>query len=285
MKIAIISSFGHMECLPFILEIYKNANINIDVYINKDTDKHNWTEYCLTIFNFNVIYNNINKDILNNYNKIIKITSSDRCLDDKQIVSILHIDFAKCKSEKYISLTPYINGNDIYYTFPIYHPIVNNYSKNNKIITMIGYYKNKSIDEDLLNFININNNYTFNFIIWGDIYKNLKGIKNVHCYTSIKTNIMIDMVHNSKYILSKKYINYDRFSGQLGIAISHEIPLIIDIKTKNNYKLPGITFNENYSDIDNLDDITDEQYSSLKKEIKLFKDNILENNKIIFDSL
>ena len=96
---------------------------------------------------------------------------------------------------------------------------------------------------------------------------------------------MIDMVHNSKYILSKKYINYDRFSGQLGIAISHEIPLIIDIKTKNNYKLPGITFNENYSDIDNLDDITDEQYSSLKKEIKLFKDNILENNKIIFDSL
>ena len=66
--------------------------------------------------------------------------------------------------------------------------------------------------------------------------------------------------------------------------MSHEIPLIIDIRTKKNYKLPGITFDKNYCEINNLDDITDEKYNSLKKEIKLVKDNILENNKMIFKS-
>ena len=66
--------------------------------------------------------------------------------------------------------------------------------------------------------------------------------------------------------------------------MSHEIPLIIDIKTKKNYKLPGISFDKNYCEINNLDDITDEKYNSLKTEIKIVKDNILENNKNIFKS-
>ena len=136
-------------------------------------------------------------------------------------------------------------------------------------------------------FINLNNSYTFNFIISGGNHltrNKLKNIKNVNCYSSIKTNIMINILDNSKYVLSKKKINYDRFSGQLGLAMSHEIPLIIDIRTKNNYKLPGITFDKNYCEI-NLDDITDEKYNSLKTEIKITKNNILENNKMIFKQL
>ena len=155
----------------------------------------------------------------------------------------------------------------------------------NKIITMIGYYDDNNIDNDLLNFINLNNNYIFNFIINGGTGNKLKNIKNVKLYISkVETNFMINILNNSKYVLSKNHINYDRFSGQLGLAMSHEIPLIIDIKTKNNYKLPGITFDKNYCEINNLDDITDEEYNSLKKEIKLVKDNILENNKMIFKS-
>jgi hypothetical protein len=53
---------------------------------------------------------------------------------------------------------------------------------------------------------------------------------------------MVDLINKSKYILSKKFINYDRFSGQLSLAMSFEKPLIIDLKTKNNYNLPGIPF-------------------------------------------
>ena len=75
---------------------------------------------------------------------------------------------------------------------------------------------------------------------------------------------------------------YDRFSGQLSLAMSHEIPLIVDVKTQKTYNLPGITFNNDYSEIGNLDDITDEKYNFLKGEIKTFKDNLLNKNEKIF---
>jgi hypothetical protein len=288
MKIAILSHFGHLECCAFILEIYNNNNNNIDIYISKNTWDYGWMEYYSTLFNINIIYDNFNENILDNYDKIFKLTSSDNCLDDKKIISILHLQYSYCKSEKYITLTPYINGNNLYYTFPIYQPKLLNCLKS-KIITLIGYYNDNDIDNDLLQFINLNNNYKFNFISWGGNSNKLKNIKNVNllgrcCQEVVQTDIMIDLLNNSKYVLSKKYINYDRFSGQLGLAMSHEIPLIIDIKTKNNYKLPGIAFDKNYCEIENLDDITDEKYSFLKNEIKLVKNNILENNKMIFKS-
>ena len=288
MKIAILGKFDfHLECAGFILEMYNdNNNNNIDIYITPGANKYNHIEYYSTIFNFNVIYNDFNKNILYNYDKIFKLTSNDDCLDDKKIISILHKDGSaqrRCNSEKFISLTPYIKGTNIYYAFPIYQPKITTGLKG-KIITMIGYYSEDNFDNDLLKFITLNNNYTFNFIIWGANVSKLKNIKNVNIYSYIKTDIMINILNNSKYVLSKKYIHYDRFSGQLGLAMSHEIPLIIDIKTKNNYKLPGISFDKNYCEINNLDAISDDKYHSLKKEMKLVKENILENNKKIFKS-
>ena len=210
MKIAIVGKYNfHLECAAFILEMYNNNDNNIDIYITPETNKYKWIEYYSTIFNFNVIYNNFNKNILYNYDKIFKLTSNDNCLDDKKIISILHLDGPsqyRGNSEKFISLTTYISGTNIYYTFPIYQPKITNGLKS-KIITMIGYYR--SIDTDLLKFIKLNNNYTFNFIIWGD-NKNknkLKNIKNVNYYSSVKTNFMINILNNSKYVLSKKSDN------------------------------------------------------------------------------
>lgn len=284
-KIAIVGKFSfHIECCAFLLEIFKNDKV--DIYIASNSDSFNFLKYYSGMFNFKVIHNKFNKNILRNYDKIFKLTSNDNCLDDKKIISILHLDGPnqrRCKSEKFISLTPYINGDNIYYTFPIYQPKITE-TKKDKIITMIGYYDDNNIDDDLLKFINLNNNYTFNFIIWGGNGNKLKNIKNVNLYSRVKTDFMINILNNSKYILSKKHINYDRFSGQLSLAISHEIPLIIDIKTKTNYKLPGISFDKNYCDINNLDEITEDQYNSLKEEIKIFKNNTLENNKTIFSS-
>lgn len=293
MKIALISKFGHLECLGFLLEIYKN-NI-IDIYISKKTDSFKWIEYYSTIYNFNVIYDKFDKEIiLNKYDKIFKLTSNDLCIYDKKIISILHLIGVKnkCNSEKFISLTPYITGNDIYYTFPIYNPIIPRKYKNpfllnskiSKTIIMIGYYNDSDIDMDLLKFIDLNYNYTFNFLISGGTGDKLKNKKNVNLLKEAKTSVMINILNNSKYILSKKHIRYDRFSGQLSLAASHEIPLIIDKKTKNNYNLPGISFDKNYFDIGNLDNITNEEYKSLKLQMKAFKENMLKKNKIIFKS-
>jgi len=92
----------------------------------------------------------------------------------------------------------------------------------------------------------------------------------------------VDMLNNSKYVLSKKYINYDRFSGQLGLAISLVKPLIIDAKTAEAYSLPGVTFIKNYSEIGDIDLIDELQYRKLTRETASFKHTHLENNDAIF---
>ena len=85
--------------------------------------------------------------------------------------------------------------------------------------------------------------------------------------------------------MSKKYINFDRFSGQLGLAISFEKPLIIDSNTQQAYQLPGFSFDKNYSELDSLDSITDEEYNTKIEDIQKFKKKGLENNINIFKDI
>jgi hypothetical protein len=286
-NIAIIGSLDcHLECISFLLEIFKEDSINI--YINNTSDRYNFLSYYKTLYNFNVIYNNFNLNIINNNDLVIKLTSNDHCLDHENIISILHLNQPNqliCKSKKFLSLTPYIKGDNINYTFPLFSPVIND-SYNNKIVTMVGCYTESNFDEDIINFININKHYTFNFIVWcSNNYSKLKTLENVNTYHGLDATNMMNIINNSKYILSKKYINYDRFSGQLGLALSYEKPLIIDIKSKNSYNLPGIVFNNNYSEIGNLDKINNECYDDIKTEIKRIKINILKNNSEILKSL
>ena len=295
MKIAIVGSFSfHLECIGFLLEIYNNNNNNIDIYLCKNSDPYNYIKYYLTRFNFNIIYrkkdkfkDKFNEDIINNYDKIFKLSSNDKCLDNKKIISILHLKrlLKNCKSKNFISLTPFIQGTSIYIIFPIFSPKVT-CSKNSNIVIMIGNYTIDSFDTDTINFIKSNINYHFIFIISGSThYPNLKNLDNVSFFSKVETIRMYELINNSKFILSKKKINYDRFSGQLALAISFEKPLILDIKTKNTYELPGIPFDRKYSEVGKLDDITDEEYNVLKKEIKIFKNNTIQTNKQILSTI
>ena len=104
-------------------------------------------------------------------------------------------------------------------------------------------------------------------------------------YCRIPTLQMIDIIKNSKYILSKKYINYDRFSGQLVIAASFEKPLIIDEKTQKIYNLPGIPFKKNYTEVGKLSDINDEKYEQLVAQTKDFKMKTIEENRKLLQSI
>lgn len=288
LNIAIISSFNfHFECIGFLLELFNNHNISL--YIKKNSDKYKWLSY------YNSIYNNINNiyidkftnNILNNYNLVINLSSNDNCINiknKKNFITLLHLESLK-KNEYneynyYISLTPYIKGNNIIYIYPIFDPKYDIIKINNKIITFIGYYLNSNFDQDTLNFINNNKDYIFNFIIWGDNnYNNIKNLNNVNIYQKITTDNMINIIKESKYIMSKKYINYDRFSGQLSLAISFNKPLIIDEKSAIAYKLPGLIFKKNYTEIGNLNNIIEEQYLDLIDNIDKFK--ILTHNQNI----
>ena len=277
MKIAIIGSYNfHLECVPFLLEIFKNDTINI--FISKNNDKYKWLDYCKNLYpTINIFLDKFNIKILKTHDKIFKLTSTDKCLNHEKIISILHFKGKtqlNCRSKKMITLTPYINGSNIFYTFPIFKPKTN-YSTD-KIVTFIGYYLNDNFDADTISFIKINKNYIFNFIIWGsNNYNNLQNINNVIVYNNICTTELVKIINSSKYIMSKKYINYDRFSGQLGLALSFEKPLLVDKKTKDSYNLPGFVFQKNYSEIGNLNNINDKQYITTIKEIQLFKKETL----------
>lgn len=279
MKIAIISNFSfHFECLGFLLEILKNNDITL--YYNNYN--HNWIDYFKQLYNFKCI-NNLNINI-NDYAEIIKLSSNDDVILSENVTSLLHEYSLKDIGKKYISLTPYINGENIYYMFPIFKP--NNVPTTENIITLIGYYLNNNIDEDTNAFIENNLDYQFLFITWGDNnYSNLSRHTNVKVLHNVNTFNLIEIVNRSKYILSKKFINYDRFSGQLGLAMSFEKPMIIDSKTADAYKLPGVLFENGYNEIGKLSNILDERYNSLIQDIKIFNKNCLNNNAVTIKKL
>ena len=282
MKIAIITGFEfHFECIPFLLESFKKDKISIYLDLKKK-EPFNWIEFCQKLYkdiNLELFYKIDKKKILTNYDKIFKLTSNDNCLNDKKIISIIHAPNSKSSSKKNISLSPYISGKNIEYLFPTFKPVIQ--KREDKTVTLIGYYLNSYFDNDTISFIKKNKNYKFNFIIWGDEkgYPNLTSLKNVKIYKRIKTNEMVEIINSSKYILSKKYINFDRFSGQLSLAVSFEKPLLIDQKTKETYKLPGVIFKKSYMELGDLDAIDESKYYIEVENIKNFKELNINRNK------
>lgn len=279
MNIAIIGSFDfHLECVSFILEQFRNDKVV--VYINSDI--YSTIEYYKTLYNFDVKFCQFSNKIINNYDIVFKLTSNDPCLNHQNIISILHLQGKQrnCESVRLLSLTPYICGSNIFYTFPVFCPNIK--ETNNNHITMIGLYDEESFDQDTIQFIHTNHDYTFNFIIrqYNNHYEKIKSIQNVQLYIGLSTPGMVDIIHNSKYILSKKNIKHDRFSGQLGLAVSFEKPLILDSQTKNKYDLPCLPFDKKYGEIGKLDNISN--YNELKNNIKAKKKEMLKHNKKIF---
>jgi hypothetical protein len=269
---------NHGVCLGFLLEVLKNYDVVI--YISPEGDKYRWIDYYSTLYTFKTVFDPRNIDV-KNYLKVIKVTHRDNCLDNEDTLSILHLadnQLMNDKSKKFISITPYVKGSSTYYMFPSYSPVLNTAPVSN-IVTFVGYYLNSNIDEDTDRFIRDNLDYMFVFILWGDTtYSNLEKHSNVKVLHSVETNTLLNIVSSSRFVLSKKYINYDRYSGQLGMSISFEKPLIIDSKTAGAYALPGFLFYNNYSEIGKLNLIDDSRYESIVDATKLFKQQTIHNN-------
>ena len=294
MKIAIVGSFDyHFECVPFLLEVFKKDDVTI--YTLKKKDKYNDLVQFKKMYNFNVILNEISPDIIASNDLTMKLTSNDPCLENEKIVSIQHWCnkvVKKTISGRILSLTPYINKKswlsvyksgdpEVHYTFPAYNPFKTIEKVTDKVVTFIGYYLNRQFDKDILDFIKLNEDYTFNFIVRGEKSRNypvLKGIKNVNCYNNIEGEKVVELLKSARYILSKRHINYDRFSGQLGLSVSYEKPLLVDKRTMDIYKLPGISFEKNYMELGKLSDIDDNMYDDLWNKVKKFKTDAIKKN-------
>lgn len=287
MKIAVISMFGHYECLFFLCEILQEHKVTL--YIANNTRGEE--QYLCKIYsNIEVIKitEKLTDDIITMYDEIIKLSSNDDVLHHPKVISLLHLSRLKDNSNRYISLTPFVEGDNVSYMLPVYNPINvrRHYSKS---ITLVGYYLNHWVDEDLQYFIE-NSDHSFNFVVWGDgNYNNLTRFSNVAVHYNASTDHLNEIINNTSYILLRNasYINYDRFTGMISLALSFKKPMIVDKRTKEAYNIPGIVYEKRYSElIDTLNnEISPIVYERLVDSIGEFNKDVINKNKRIMQEL
>jgi hypothetical protein len=287
MKVAIVSMFGHYECLFFLGEVLQEHDVTI--YIGNNT-RGEELYLCKLYSNIKMVKltQKLTDEIVSLYDVIIKLTSKDDVLNHPSVISILHVSSFKDTSNRYISLTPFVEGKNISYMIPVYTP---RYVRKcyNKSITFVGYFLNSWVDEDLQYFIE-NSHHTFHFIVWGDgNYDKLTKYSNVSVYYNTSTEHLNEIINNSSYMLSRNasYINYDRFTGMIALALSFKKPMILDKKTKEVYGVPGIVYEKRYSEImDTLNnDITSVVYEKMVDSISEFNENAINQNKRILEEI
>ena len=282
-----ISKFGHFECLFFLCEILQQHKITLYIAHHTKGEEH---VLCKMYSNIDVIKitEKLTEEIVPMYDEIIKLSSNDDVLYHRGIISLLHVSNLKDNSNRYISLSPFIEGDNVSYMLPIYNAI-NVRTCYNKTITFVGYFMNRWVDEDLQYFIE-NSQHTFNFVVWGDgNYDNLTRYTNVVVYYNVQYDHLTEIINNSSYILLRNasYINYDRFTGMISLALSFKKPMIVDKKTKEAYNIPGIVYEKRYSElIDTLNnEISPVVYEKLVDSICEFNNDVIDKNKRIIHEL
>lgn len=287
MKIALVSMFGHYECLFFLCEILQEHNVTI--YIGNNTRGEEWS-LCKLYSNTKIvrITEKLTCEIVTLYDVIIKLSSNDDVLYHPNVISLLHLSSLKNTSNRYISISPFVESDNASYMLPIYNPL-NVQKCYNKSITFVGYFLNSWVDEDLQYFIE-NSHHTFHFIVWGDgNYNKLTKYSNVNLYYNASSEHLNEIINNSSYMLLRNasYINYDRFTGMIALALSFKKPMILDRKTKEAYEIPGIVYEKRYSEIiDTLNnDITPVVYEKMVDSISKFNENAINQNKRIVNEI
>ena len=277
-QVAIISRFGHMECAGFLLESFKAHSVTM--IIGKHTDVHEWMHLYNEIYaNLTVLVTaNVDKESLKKYDCVFNLTAGD-WYEDEKVISIAHVSDTVHSTKTTLSLTPYIHSNNVHYTFPVFRPIL--VEQRQKTILCIGFYRNHWIDDDTITFFKEMSEYSFVFITWGDdYYENLMNIHNVkYIPRGLSAIEMAGMIQKCSFILSKKVINYDRFSGQLSLAMSFDKPLIIDEHTARAYQLPGVIFKNNYTEVSSSFPMDENAYYKHVLDVKQFKETQIKRNR------
>lgn len=263
MSIAILNLSGqHNCCIGFLIHIFNEYNI--DIFTAHDNDKH--CEYYKSLYpQSNIHLKGTNLFQIQNYNLSVNINSHDRLYRYPGMLSIAHVIEHTDIFNKFISLTPWVEGDNIKYIFPLYRGIkVKNYK--NKII-LFGSFGPDCVDEDLRNFINNLKDYEFWFIGGEKYIEEFDSYLNVkQLHKKIDMIELVNHIKESKFILTKKipYQLTDRYSGALGHSMSHCKPMIIQTYISTTYDLPGITFETNYSEtINTIKNMSDEGYVHL----------------------
>ena len=276
MKIALLSSINlHMCCVGFLIHIFKDDEI--DVFFPCDRD--NYLEYYKSLYPTTKIdLLNIKDYNKNNYKQSIKITESDPGISPQGIISTAHLQEQVKPEYKYITLTPWIKGENVKYIFPLYRGL--NEVSYNKVITHIGFFVPRYADEDTVKFIR-ESGYIF-FFVGGDSYNGLNNLPNVKVINKLNTFDLVKLINQSMFVLLRKepYQLTDRYSGAIGHAISHKKPVIVQEYTAHSYGLKGLVFKKEYCEVlEEIKNMNNEKYDLLVKGAEEIYEKIEEDNK------
>lgn len=271
-RVAIISSLNyHFECLGFLCELFKNYEI--DIYHVPEINNENYIGYFKKNY-FNLTNFELNKFTPQKehlYYKIIKLTSYDntKIKNIEKILSILHYHNKneKLLNKKYITLSPLVKSNaSLINILPIYKVNNNNNNFNKKTIVFIGRaFKN---DVDMFNKFIEKLNYKIIFFSRtktnpsSNTFNNLNNKNKIEYNYGKDVEFMINKIKASTFLYIDK--KDDRFSGAITLALSNNIPMIIDEFQKNIYGFPAITYDKNITEITNkLNNLSKDEYTKI----------------------
>ena len=126
-----------------------------------------------------------------------------------------------------------------------------------------------------------------------DLKKFEKSIKYEIIYFSRKKRkgVNSDMDTLSKYlqksifILGRKTWHYPyAYTGSLGLSFSFNVPIILPEFKQKEYKLPCITFKENYCElIDYINNVNVDEYNTFLQNMDDIKNKEIKHNKKLFE--
>ena len=292
--IAIYHGFHHIhfEMLGYIIDYLLSTKLKFNIYSHINIFSFHWKKFYDNLF-IPLAWNTPNLFNADNYEYVFLLTDDDNTFKDNnkiKIICIEHIDYIRRINVKFrIGTRFFINRPECLWAIPCYN-ILNKQdkldilNKENKInIVCLG--KNQPPKIDYLKNLFINFNEINFYLITREQQYNYEFYNNIFIYNNCLTNIMLDILTKSHYILCLDLNNSDHYikqsiSASIPLSFNFGCQLIIPKLWQNNYNFKSIiSYNKNKLILNkniNLDLIYEEQQEIINHRNKIF-------NQIIFN--
>lgn len=291
----LIGSGSHYECVGFLLDAL--ADSNVTVYHTADT--YCWLNYFSKVYKFNIKHINTleyTDDAFIKLSETDNININDNNMKKTIVLVHGHNDVNYSNS---ITLSPMLRNagskNNYYNMIPVYNVL--DYlpcKKNNNTIIYIGLIESHYFTKDLIKLIKMCPVYKF--LIIGrrkrtNVVEHIKtlNLPNIEIKMNVPTEELDSYIKDSSFVMCRRYpFQCKRFTGAISLALSYGRPLILQAKYSCAYKVPAISFDEQYGEIINeINTMTDEKYEDLVNKTCNFaeeqKNNNCENMKAMLD--
>ena len=294
MDICIITTGGtHMECVGFLLDIFKSLKIRI--YHPYNDDLYKWIDYFEELYTFEkkcLKYAMGDLKEIEKCKKIINITAnkmSDIFTKIKNKKNLYEIHHAKRGRNMIFNVIRLIKNAKTYdrnkykkeiNCYSIFEGKIYEKEEKNKVMWVgwcakfVGIYEKNFKDWDKKMKYKLEFFWTQSPRMSG--FKKLcqeKGRENIH--EKVESKELPKILKNVKFIMIRpmcKKCYGEVWSGGLTIALSHDIPVILSEKYQKKVEVPGITYKEDYNEVyDRINNMTDEEYEEEVEKIKRFK--------------